>query len=838
MDARSSSSSSSSTNHNQSNTAVGATVAAAGGGGGGSGDATETATDAEPSLFESLEAQWARRKAQVLRFLQSDAVEDAPAPPSTEEHHGHKTPLRDDSKCHVCNLSLHLLRFRHHCRNCGLPVCGVHSKNQVPLPHKGFIKAVRVCDICTRHLVQRRAGYRSPRGSSARMSLSSSASGSSASPLMAEHYSDAMMDEQPRLSMGASPLSPAPQASKEDQLLCPMSGVLYSCMLEEQDNTVDEILYLGTFTIGGRALASRRMSANMAIWKDRMFMLTPAEMLCFKATTHEDGGSALGEVRSTVHLTDILHIELHEDYPRILTVVRSDGRIFRVRAKTPEQCFEICTALKKAMQMFQDAMHMLQRGPQPEDNCISCVTIQHESSLPEQVVVASPAFGEHFIVDMYPSSILRLYVNGPSANGVAMYSCQTLLSSELAGKQDLMVEAEPLRTSPSDAQGLHVYVRANQSPESPDREERSLKIWSFLVGLAAIAKVWNLRDLEFVVWLWALVLFLTRYHERLSLLITTKRLHRSKRLRVSCWKIVMGKSDELAKASDALIPDDELDPRFLEGCNGDVEEAKRRYMQTMQWRKENDIDTILLRPSPHFEVMKGTWLHYIHKKDKLGHPITVEHLGNTKKGIEHFLAHGVTEDEAVMHHICMQEYLWQVIDPRPFPDGNQVKILDMKGISMSDIGGDVFAFMKQLGQTVALYNPERMYQFFIVNPPSWFNLIWKLVSPLINAKTRERVQVLRGQKDVAKALLEFVDAENLPAEYGGKCQCPGGCSTNSPEETDLRELVEFVNAHANDEGMRGQIREKYDGLCKKYQQQLFPFASIALTQAEPATVPE
>jgi hypothetical protein len=154
------------------------------------------------------------------------------------------------------------------------------------------MKEVRVCDICVRNLFQRRAGYRSPK---------KKASGS---------FED------------TAEVKNETEEEKTKAQTTPMCGVIYSCMLEEQDNTVDEILYLGTFTMGGRALASRRMSANVAIWKDRMFMLTTAEMLCFKV--QED--SVLGEVRSSIHLTEIVHVEINEQFPRILTVVRADGR--------------------------------------------------------------------------------------------------------------------------------------------------------------------------------------------------------------------------------------------------------------------------------------------------------------------------------------------------------------------------------------------------------------------------------------------------------------------------------------------------------------------------------
>jgi hypothetical protein len=37
---------------------------------------------------------------------------------------------------------------------------------------------------------------------------------------------------------------------------------------------------------------------------------------------------------------------------------------------------------------------------------------------------------------------------------------------------------------------------------------------------------------------------------------------------------------------------------------------------------------------------------------------------------------------------------------------------------------------------------------------------------------------------VAHELLQVIDADNLPEEYGGRCRCPGvgGCIRNAPEE--------------------------------------------------------
>lgn len=47
-----------------------------------------------------------------------------------------------------------------------------------------------------------------------------------------------------------------------------------------------------------------------------------------------------------------------------------------------------------------------------------------------------------------------------------------------------------------------------------------------------------------------------------------------------------------------------------------------------------------------------------------------------------------------MHHVRMMEFMWNVVDPREFPDGNMLKIYDIKGISMADMSSDVVNYTK------------------------------------------------------------------------------------------------------------------------------------------------
>lgn len=78
-----------------------------------------------------------------------------------------------------------------------------------------------------------------------------------------------------------------------------------------------------------------------------------------------------------------------------------------------------------------------------------------------------------------------------------------------------------------------------------------------------------------------------------------------------------------------------MNTRFLAGCEGDVEEAKERYAATMKWRKENDVDTILMRPSHVFTDMKECFTHFC-TKGSTGSPHLVRVSWRSTEGATRF----------------------------------------------------------------------------------------------------------------------------------------------------------------------------------------------------------
>ena len=70
--------------------------------------------------------------------------------------------------------------------------------------------------------------------------------------------------------------------------------------------------------------------------------------------------------------------------------------------------------------------------------------------------------------------------------------------------------------------------------------------------------------------------------------------------------------------------------------------------------------------------------------------------------------------------------------------------------------------------------PECMGKFYIINAPWAFSAVWSIIKPWLDEVTVAKIDILGASyKD---SLLKQIDEENLPGVFGGKCDCPGGCS--------------------------------------------------------------
>jgi len=97
-------------------------------------------------------------------------------------------------------------------------------------------------------------------------------------------------------------------------------------------------------------------------------------------------------------------------------------------------------------------------------------------------------------------------------------------------------------------------------------------------------------------------------------------------------------------------------------------------------------------------------------------------------------------------------------------------VLDMDGVKMDTRKTNDFLTICSLND--ADNYPERLGHMLIINTPWVFSVIWKIVSPFIDAKTKSKIHIIYGK--YTEDLLKYIPAESLPKEYGGiSCSCQG-----------------------------------------------------------------
>ncbi|PKA55840.1 Patellin-6 [Apostasia shenzhenica] len=237
--------------------------------------------------------------------------------------------------------------------------------------------------------------------------------------------------------------------------------------------------------------------------------------------------------------------------------------------------------------------------------------------------------------------------------------------------------------------------------------------------------------------------------------------------------------------------------RFLKAREWNVQKAHKMLMDCLNWRLQNDIDNILTKPIVPVDLYRA-----IRDSQLLGLS------GYSKQGLPVF-AIGVgqsTYDKASVHyyvqsHIQLNEYRDRIVFPSATENqgrhiGTCIKLLDMTGLKLSALSQ--IKLMTIISTVDDLNYPEKTETYYIVNAPYIFSSCWKVVKPLLQERTRKKVQVLQGcGRD---ELLKIMDYSSLPhfcrREGSGSSRyhssSPGADNCFSLDHPFHRQLYDYV----------------------------------------------
>ncbi|KAI5820861.1 CRAL-TRIO domain-containing protein [Pyronema omphalodes] len=217
--------------------------------------------------------------------------------------------------------------------------------------------------------------------------------------------------------------------------------------------------------------------------------------------------------------------------------------------------------------------------------------------------------------------------------------------------------------------------------------------------------------------------------------------------------------------------------RFLRAVKNEADlvgKAKDKFVEVEKWRKEFEVDKLVAE----FEYTEKDkvfeyYPQYYHKTDKDGRPLYFERLGkiNLKK------MKTITDEKRMIQNLVV-EYERVADDRLPACSRKAGKlletcctVLDLQGVGPKTIW-DSMDFLRKINQISSTYYPERLGKLLIINPPTLFNACFNTIKGFLDPVTANKIKICKLPE-----LLEYIPAENLPVDFGGKCTCEdlGGC---------------------------------------------------------------
>ncbi|CAF5005972.1 unnamed protein product [Rotaria sp. Silwood1] len=214
--------------------------------------------------------------------------------------------------------------------------------------------------------------------------------------------------------------------------------------------------------------------------------------------------------------------------------------------------------------------------------------------------------------------------------------------------------------------------------------------------------------------------------------------------------------------------------RYLRARKWNVKYTIKSVSEMIQWRIDNNVDSILEHQSiiHRVDLIRRIIPNAHHGYTKTHQPLYIEKTGQMH--VNQVLNEYTTE-ELMQCHIYWLEFNCERARERSRQLGKHVEtfamIHDLKGMKMKT--RKLIPFFKQCLYIDDNYYAERLGHLFIINPPKIFPALWNLLKHVIDPVTKSKIIVIKKGSDTSPVLLQYINSDQLPREYGGNCQsCP------------------------------------------------------------------
>jgi len=239
---------------------------------------------------------------------------------------------------------------------------------------------------------------------------------------------------------------------------------------------------------------------------------------------------------------------------------------------------------------------------------------------------------------------------------------------------------------------------------------------------------------------------------------------------------VEGEEDYLAKlkeyfGADMDIVNDTDVRRIIRGYATEKEPWKEMVEKMTLWiaALKEDFANVGFKPMENQEMYKNMkeWAQFtVFGQDKFGHPVMYENVA-TYKCAE------ITDnlEQALIYRRRVFSQMWNKKFQESKKSGKmiykQINIFNLNNIGVMSAN----KFKNVLTQMIKVEGdlfPETVYKMYFINTGFWFKAAWAVVSMFVHPATKKKIQFCGS--DFISRIAEDVAAEQIPKEFGGKCE--------------------------------------------------------------------
>ncbi|MCL7028821.1 hypothetical protein MKW94_013913 [Papaver nudicaule] len=227
--------------------------------------------------------------------------------------------------------------------------------------------------------------------------------------------------------------------------------------------------------------------------------------------------------------------------------------------------------------------------------------------------------------------------------------------------------------------------------------------------------------------------------------------------------------------------------KFLRARDFKVNEAFEMLKNTLQWRKEHKVDSIL---DEDLGLDHLNSVAYMDGIDYEGHPICYNMYGIFENNELYQKTFGTEEQRQVFlrwRFQLMEKGIQKLDFSNPKGVSSLLQINDLKN-SPGPSRKELRIAMKQAVGLLQDNYPEFVARNIFVNVPFWYYAFNAVLSPFLTQRTKSKFVFARPAK-VTETLLRYIPAQQIPMRYGGMKRENDTEFSSAAEESNVTEVT-------------------------------------------------